>query len=91
MKAKRDTVLLPDSGVTPLTFKSDLINWRQHLWQLVMSFLRVGPLTTEKHRFGECGDNPVIFPTLTYRAFITTGHFLTPRGIRLDGAISPLG
>jgi len=40
--------------------------------------------------FGEFGENPVIFPTLTYAVFITTGHFLTLGGIRLDGAISPL-
>lgn len=40
--------------------------------------------------FGKFGDSPVIFPTLIYIAFITTGHFLSLGGIRLDGAISPL-
>lgn len=34
--------------------------------------------------FGDFGENPVIFPTLSYTAFITTDHFLTPSGIRLD-------
>lgn len=40
--------------------------------------------------FGKFGDSAVIFPTLIYIAFITTGHFLSLGGIRLDGAISPL-
>lgn len=35
--------------------------------------------------------NPVISPTLTYTVVITTSHFLTLSGIRLDGAFSPLG
>lgn len=52
---------------------------------------KIRTLVSKCAAFGEFGDNPVIFPTLTCRVFITTGHFLTPGGIRLDGAISLLG